>query len=130
MLDLFVYNKLNFKACVSALFLKNSDHFITHKVCKLILLKDGLFWLSSSARVKATKRALTRFNNCQLLVCCTRDFAKALVFCALLPLGINCGAQYYSHSDCSENFSVSKFETGLCSNPLVRIQINDVVNVF
>ncbi len=129
MLDLFVYNKLNFKTCVSALFLKDSYRFITHKVCKLILLKDGLFRLSGSARPCVAKRALSRFNNYQLLVCCTRDFAKTLVFCALLPLGVNCTAQYYSHSNCSENFSVSKFETNLCSNPLVRIQTNDVVNV-
>ncbi|ATW05949.1 hypothetical protein TETLIM3_000047 [Candidatus Hodgkinia cicadicola] len=133
MLGLFAFNRLNFETRVSAMFLRGTYHrFIARRVCKLILLKDGLFWLFNSARSCVAKRAQSRFNNYRnkLLVCCTRDFAKTLVFCALLLLDINCTAQYYSCGNCSDNFSVSRFETDLCLNPLVRIQVNDVVNLF
>ncbi|AUG91582.1 hypothetical protein TETLON2b_000056 [Candidatus Hodgkinia cicadicola] len=76
MLDLFVYSRLNFKACASALGLRRTCRFVSRKVCRLILSKDGLFWLFGSAR----------FNNCcnKLLVCCTRDFAKTLGFVCFL----------------------------------------------
>ncbi|AUG91459.1 hypothetical protein TETLON2a_000056 [Candidatus Hodgkinia cicadicola] len=130
MLDLFVYSRLNFKACANALVLRHTCRFVSRKVCRLILLKDGLFWLFGSAR-RANAKCTARFNNCcnKLLVCCTRDFAKTLVFCALLPLGINCAAQYYNRSYCSGNFGLLKFETSECLNPLVRMQISDVSNV-
>lgn len=131
LLDLFVYSRLNFKACVNALRLRDICRFGSRKLCRLILLRDGLFWLFGSARRANAKCERAKLNNCcnKLLVCCARDFAKTLVFCALLPLGVNCTAQYYNRNYCSENFGLLKFETSECLNPLVRMQVNDVSNI-
>ncbi|AIC63917.1 hypothetical protein HCTETULN_190 [Candidatus Hodgkinia cicadicola] len=129
-MDLFVRSRLNFEARASAPALRGAYRFVRHKACKLILLRDGLFWLRGSARLCNANCARPSERCNRLLVCCTRDFVKTLAFCALLRLGINCTVQCYRCGYCSENFGLLKFEANSCLNPLVRIQLNAVANIF